>query len=126
MAVVIGNIPMIYPFLRRQFSRANEYISSKGTAPSNALPSNGYHTGGSYSRKKKSRHPLSIPDTQWNPGGWNTINDDNMELPLTRQPAPTTCVADDSRDWEAEAQGEGIKVVHETIVRSVDGRDRRL
>lgn len=49
-----------------------------------------------------------------------------MDFPLTRQPAPTTCVADDSRDWETGSQTDGIKVVHETIVRSVDGIDKRV
>ncbi|CAI7646505.1 unnamed protein product [Penicillium palitans] len=120
VAVVIGNIPMIYPLVRRFTMRAGLYISSRGGSES--YP--GYHlseadTGG-YSRRKKFRHPLSIPgDTQW-----NTISDEQMILPTSRQ-QPPTCTAGDG-DWESHSQSSqnGIKVVHETIIHSTEKSPR--
>ncbi|CRL29225.1 unnamed protein product [Penicillium camemberti] len=120
VAVVIGNIPMIYPLVRRFTRRAGLYISSRGGSES--YP--GYHlseadTGG-YSRRKKFRHPLSIPgDTQW-----NTISDEQMILPTSRQ-QPPTCTAGDG-DWESHSQSSqnGIKVVHETIIHSTEKSPR--
>jgi hypothetical protein len=60
-------------------------------------------------KKRKFRHPLSIPDTQW-----NTVSDEQMILPTSRQ-MPPTCEAG---VWDDESRGsqEGIKVVSETIV----------
>lgn len=100
--------------------RAGLYISSRGGSES--YP--GYHlseadTGG-YSRRKKFRHPLSIPgDTQW-----NTISDEQMILPTSRQ-QPPTCTAGDG-DWESHSQSSqnGIKVVHETIIHSTEKSPR--
>ncbi|KAI2715131.1 hypothetical protein CBS147332_4785 [Penicillium roqueforti] len=113
VAVIIGNIPMIYPLIRRFTKRAGLYITSRNESES--YP--GYHlsdadTGGGYSKRKKFRHPLSIPgDTQW-----NTISDEQMILPTSRQ-QPPTCTAGDG-DWKSQSQSSqgGIKVVHETIV----------
>ncbi|CAI7665647.1 uncharacterized protein N7487_008003 [Penicillium crustosum] len=122
VAVVIGNIPMIYPLVRRFTKRAGLYISSRGGSES--YP--GYHLseadtgGGGYSRRRKFRHPLSIPaDTQW-----NTMSDEQMILPTSRQ-QPPTCTAGDG-DWESHSQSSqnGIKVVHETIIHTTEKSPR--
>ncbi|KAJ5607606.1 hypothetical protein N7537_004225 [Penicillium hordei] len=122
VAVVIGNIPMIYPLVRRFTKRAGLYISSKGGSESYpGYPLSDADTGGGgYSRRKKFRHPLSIPaDTQW-----NTISDEQMILPTSRQ-QPPTCTAGDG-DWDSHSQGSqnGIKVVHETIIHSTEKSPR--
>ncbi|KAJ5965013.1 uncharacterized protein N7479_004889 [Penicillium vulpinum] len=112
VAVIIGNTPMIYPLIRRFTRRAGIYITSRGGSQSYpGYPLSDADTGG-YSRRKKYRHPLSIPgDTQW-----NTMSDEQMILPTSRQ-QPPTCTAGDG-DWESHSQGSqtGIKVVHETII----------
>ncbi|KAJ5207532.1 hypothetical protein N7491_001839 [Penicillium cf. griseofulvum] len=125
VAVIIGNIPMIYPLVRRFTKRAGIYISSKGGSQSypgyQGYPLSDADTGGGgYPRRKKFRHPLSIPgDTQW-----NTISDEQMILPTSRQ-QPATCTAGDG-DWESHSQSSqtGIKVVHETIVHSSEKSPR--
>ncbi|KAH8431657.1 uncharacterized protein LDX57_009313 [Aspergillus melleus] len=78
VAVIIGNAPMIYPLFRRMARRAGWYISSTyGGASQSYQLSEGDgkvmndHTSTMQSRKKRFRHPLSIPDTQWN----NTVDD---------------------------------------------------
>ncbi|OQE41946.1 hypothetical protein PENCOP_c004G06770 [Penicillium coprophilum] len=120
VAVVIGNIPMIYPLMRRFTRRAGLYISSRGGSQSYpGYPLSDADTGG-YAKRKKFRHPLSIPgDTQW-----NTISDEQMILPNSRQ-QPATCTAGDG-DWESHSQSSqtGIKVVHETIIHSVEKSPR--
>ncbi|CAG7935675.1 unnamed protein product [Penicillium nalgiovense] len=130
VAVVIGNIPMIYPLVRRFTRRAGLYISSRGGSQSYpgypAYPlsdadadadtgGGGGGSGGGYARRKKFRHPLSIPDTQW-----NTTSDEQMILPTSRQ-QPPTCTAGDG-DWDSRSQSSqgGIKVVHETIIHSTE------
>ncbi|KAJ5365552.1 hypothetical protein N7517_008438 [Penicillium concentricum] len=118
VAVIIGNTPMIYPLIRRFTRRAGLYISSRGGSQSYpGYPLSDADTGGGgYARRKKFRHPLSIPgDTQW-----NTISDEQMILPSSRQ-QPATCTAGDG-DWDSHSQSSqtGIKVVHETIVHSVE------
>ncbi|KAJ5824769.1 hypothetical protein N7447_007109 [Penicillium robsamsonii] len=120
VAVIIGNIPMIYPLIRRFTKRAGLYISSRGGSQSYpGYPLSDADTGG-YARRKKFRHPLSIPgDTQW-----NTMSDEQMILPTSRQ-QPATCTAADG-DWESHSQSSqtGIKVVHETIIHSVEKSSR--
>ncbi|KAI9933775.1 hypothetical protein ASPWEDRAFT_105068 [Aspergillus wentii DTO 134E9] len=127
VAVVIGNIPMIYPVCRRAARRAGIYISSRGgtTEVYHVYPlseDQQPNTDNSNGRRRKFRHPLSIPgDTQW-----NTISgDEQMILPTSRQ-HPPTCTADPERDWETNStlSQEGIKVVMETIVRS-DMKERK-
>lgn len=113
---------MIYPLIRRFTRRAGLYISSRGGSESyQGYPLSDADTGGGgYSRRKKFRHPLSIPaDTQW-----NTISDEQMILPTSRQ-QPPTCTAGDG-DWDSHSQGSqgGIKVVHETIVHSTEKSPR--
>ncbi|KAL4904740.1 hypothetical protein BDW74DRAFT_178822 [Aspergillus multicolor] len=77
VAVIIGNAPMIYPYLRRIAKRAGLYMTTHRTAHSQSYPlastddKNGKSGGKSFmgmsqaSKKKRFRHPLSIPDTQW-------------------------------------------------------------
>lgn len=123
VAVVIGNVPMIYPVIRRVARRANSYISSLGGGTSDNLsyPMTGdrYNTDKSnQSRRKKFRHPLSLPgESQW----INTMNnDEQMILPTSRQHPPTCESNMHDQDWDAASQRsqDGIKVVHETIVQS--------
>ncbi|KAF7174023.1 hypothetical protein CNMCM5623_006329 [Aspergillus felis] len=114
VAVVIGNAPMIYPLFRRAARRAGWYISSRSQSKSYpAYPlSEGVENTTHHSKKRRFRHPLSIPDTQW-----HTINDETMILPTSRQ-QPPTCTASGGRDWDESSQPstDGIKVVHETII----------
>lgn len=109
---------MIYPLMRRVTRRAGIYISTRGGSESypGYQLSEGDTGGGVSSRRKRFRHPLSIPaDTQW-----NMTSDEQMILPTSRQ-QPATCTAGDN-DWDAHSQGSqsGIKVVHETIIHSTD------
>ncbi|KAE8160875.1 hypothetical protein BDV40DRAFT_269343 [Aspergillus tamarii] len=120
VAVIIGNAPMIYPLCRRIARRAGWYISTKGITSnsypltdSDALGGGGGNGGGhnskstmySSNRKRKFKHPLSLPDTQY--------HDEQTILP--RSEPPTVCEAG---AWDEESRGsqEGIKVVRETIV----------
>lgn len=113
---------MIYPLVRRVTRRAGLYISTKtGSENYPAYQLSEGDTGGGYSRRKKFRHPLSIPgDTQW-----NITSDEQMILPSSRQ-QPATCTAGDA-DWDTHSQGSqgGIKVVHETIIHSAEKSPRR-
>ena len=111
---------MIYPVFRRVLRRANGYISSNSNSRSylqHLSDENGNPTDKSYqSRRKKFRHPLSLPgDSQW----VNTMNnDEQMILPTSRQ-QPPICMSDmNEQDWDATSQRSGIKVMHETIVQS--------
>lgn len=110
---------MIYPLVRRIARRAGLYLTTKSGSQSYPL-SEGENTTG-YSKRKKFRHPLSLPaDTQW-----NTISDEQMILPTSRQ-QPPTCTAGEG-DWDAQShgsQGGGIKVIHETIVHSAEKKPR--
>ncbi|KAJ5325928.1 hypothetical protein MYU51_000995 [Penicillium brevicompactum] len=122
VAVVIGNVPMIYPLFRRVARRAGLYITSRsGSESYPAYPLSGENADGEYGRRRrKFHHPLSIPETQWN----TTMSDEQMILPTSRQ-EPPTCTAGE-RDWDANSQGsQGIKVVHETIVHSAEKTPRR-
>ncbi|KAJ5612088.1 hypothetical protein N7510_005282 [Penicillium lagena] len=124
VAVVIGNVPMIYPLVRRAARRAGFYFTTRsGSQSYPAYPlSDGDTSNNGYVRRKKFRHPLSIPaDTQW-----NTTSDEQMILPTSRQ-QPPTCTAGDG-DWETNShtsQNAGIKVIHETIVHSAEKETRR-
>ncbi|KAF7122907.1 hypothetical protein CNMCM5793_001018 [Aspergillus hiratsukae] len=116
VAVIIGNAPMIYPLFRRVARRAGWYISSKGHSQSYPVYPLSEGEGGHsthHSKKRRFRHPLSIPDTQWN----NTVSDEAMILPTSRQ-QPPTCTAGGGGDWDQSSQrsADGIKVVHETII----------
>ncbi|CAG8016287.1 unnamed protein product [Penicillium salamii] len=122
VAVVIGNVPMIYPMFRRVARRAGLYITSRSGSESYPVyPLSDENTDGGYGRRRrKFHHPLSLPETHW----INTVSDEQMILPTSRQ-APPTCTAGE-RDWDANSQGsQGIKVVHETIVHSAEKTPRR-
>jgi hypothetical protein len=114
---------MIYPLIRRATRRAGLYLSTRSHAdsyPGYPLSEGDTGGGGGYSsRRKKFRHPLSIPDTQW-----NTTSDEQMILPTSRQ-QPPTCTAGEA-DWETHSHGSqgGIKVVHETIIHSAEKSQR--
>jgi hypothetical protein len=99
---------MIYPLFRKAARRAGWYMSSnsKGHSQSYPLSEGEEH----HSKKRRFRHPLSIPDTQW-----NTVSDETMILPSSRQ-APATCTAGGDWDQESQPSAEGIKVVKEMIV----------
>ena len=113
---------MIYPVVRRIARRANGYLtSSRNTDNSLSYPMSGDQDKtdkSNQSRRKKFRHPLSIPgDSQW----VNTIdNDEQMILPTSRQQPPTCSSDPHSTDWDTTSQRshDGIKVVHETILQS--------
>ncbi|KAJ6151338.1 hypothetical protein N7470_007932 [Penicillium chermesinum] len=123
VAVVIGNVPMIYPLIRRMARRAGLYLSTKGGSQSDPAYqlSDGDTGPSSYPKRKKFRHPLSLPaDSQW-----NTVSDEQMILPDSRQ-QPATCTGGDN-DWETHSHAShngGIKVVHETIVHSAEKESR--
>lgn len=110
---------MIYPLFRRLARRAGLYLTTKGGSKSGEAYqlSDGDTGGASYPKRKKFRHPLSIPaDTQW-----NTISDEQMILPNSHQ-QPATCIGGEN-DWETNSHTShcgGIKVVHETIVHSAE------
>ncbi|KAL4794892.1 hypothetical protein BDV19DRAFT_389790 [Aspergillus venezuelensis] len=91
VAVIIGNLPMIYPYLRRCLRRAGVYMTTKtGRSRSQSYPL-GSKDGGlngkgdegrvrtmslsMASKKKRFRHPLSIPDTQWRDYGTTLAGD---------------------------------------------------
>ncbi|XRM43951.1 hypothetical protein ABZX51_007105 [Aspergillus tubingensis] len=81
VAVIIGNAPMIYPMCRRLAMRAGWYMSTKGTKGSSQsypLSDGAAHSGtdNSKNKRRKFKHPLSLPDTQW-----NTVSDEQMMLP---------------------------------------------
>lgn len=113
---------MIYPLFRRVARRTGLYLTTKAGGGSQSYPtyqlSEGDTNGNGYSKRKKFRHPLSIPaDTQW-----NTISDEQMILPTSRQ-QPPTCIGSGDGDWDSQSHtshGAGIKVIHETIVHSVE------
>lgn len=123
VAVIIGNIPMIYPVVRRVARRANGYLisSRRGDQSSLAYPLSEDQNNtdkSAQNRRRKFRHPLSIPgDSMW----INTVNnDEQMILPTSRQ-QPPPCTSDaHAWDWDASSQRsqDGIKVIQETIVQS--------
>lgn len=120
VAVVIGNVPMIYPLFRRAARRAGIFFTTRaGSQGYTAYPlSDGDTSNTGYSKRRRFRHPLSIPgDTQW-----NTVSDEQMILPTSRQ-QPPTCTGGGEGDWDANSHSShngGIKVVHETIVHSAE------
>ncbi|KAJ5203636.1 uncharacterized protein N7498_004515 [Penicillium cinerascens] len=121
VAVVIGNVPMIYPLFRRLARRAGLYMTTKSGSQSYPAYPLSDGDGSGYPKRKKFLHPLSLPaDSQW-----NTVSDEQMILPTSRQQAPT-CTAGEG-DWETNSHAShcgGIKVVHETIVHSAEKEQR--
>ncbi|KAL6229466.1 hypothetical protein BDW75DRAFT_225064 [Aspergillus navahoensis] len=84
VAVIIGNAPMIYPFVRRVAKRAGIYISTHThrTGQSHSYPLASSEdkmrsAGMTHASKKRGfRHPLSIPDTQWRDNGEPAVTGD--------------------------------------------------
>ncbi|PYI25130.1 hypothetical protein BP00DRAFT_452407 [Aspergillus indologenus CBS 114.80] len=115
VAVIIGNLPMIYPVCRRMVKRAGTYWSSHsvpakgGSTTTGAGGLSGYPlsegeppSAHSQSRKKKFRHPLSLPDTQWTQLG--TVSDEQIML---------AAVEEEARRVDGAG---GIHVVQELII----------
>lgn len=112
---------MIYPLVRRLARRAGLYLTTKSGSQSYPAYQLSEGESAGYGKRKKFRHPLSIPATTQ----WNTVSDEQMMLPTSRQ-QPPTCTAGDG-DWDAASHSShngGIKVVHETIVHSADKDSR--
>ncbi|RAH70211.1 uncharacterized protein BO66DRAFT_392013 [Aspergillus aculeatinus CBS 121060] len=121
VAVLIGNLPMIYPVCRRMVKRAGSYWSSHSFNAKGGSTTTGPGPGGSgyplsagehpslsahsQSRKKKFRHPLSLPDTQWTQLA--TVSDEQIMLAAVD--------AEGRRTTGAEG---GIHVVQELIITS--------
>ncbi|KAJ5683664.1 uncharacterized protein N7477_000009 [Penicillium maclennaniae] len=73
--------------------------------------------GSGYPKRKKFLHPLSLPADTY----WNTVSDEQMILPTSREQA-STCTSGEGA-WETNShtcQGGVIKVTHETIVHSAE------
>ncbi|KAL2819976.1 hypothetical protein BJX63DRAFT_418544 [Aspergillus granulosus] len=162
VAVIIGNAPMIYPFFRRIAKRAGLYVTTR-TRPStrSRTRSQSYplsdgedlKNGGKVStnrsqisKKRRFRHPLSLPETQWRDDEGTLMGSGpgdeagNLEmhpLPLSpgsrdgvhgrgvfrsykdetvAQATVTSGSRDHSDSHDDEMEMGGIKVVRETIV----------
>ncbi|PWY90574.1 hypothetical protein BO94DRAFT_593458 [Aspergillus sclerotioniger CBS 115572] len=118
VAVIIGNIPMIYPLCRRLARRAGLYISTKGGASTQSYPlsegTGDLHSTENSKRRKKFRHPLSLPDTQWGTG-----SDEVGMLGVDEYGGGYGEGSVDGRSGGSRGSGVGgggIKVVRETIV----------
>ncbi|PWY83557.1 hypothetical protein BO70DRAFT_370774 [Aspergillus heteromorphus CBS 117.55] len=99
VAVIIGNAPMIYPLCRRLARRAGWYLSTRGGSgggsTSRSYPLSEAEGGPSsmgssgmgrrHGQKKRFRHPLSLPDTQWN---GTTPNVYDMIYDIDSHPVP--------------------------------------
>ncbi|KAL5341524.1 hypothetical protein BJX70DRAFT_359038 [Aspergillus crustosus] len=146
VAVIIGNAPMIYPLLRRTAKRAGLYMSTRTRTRSRSQShplSDGEELKNKslsmYSKKRRFRHPLSLPESQWQDGEGGTLvadaeGDDRdalvkYPLPMNRKMSiPRQLSLDGFRSAEATVTSqsgsggdslnelEGIKVVHETII----------
>ncbi|KAL3472245.1 hypothetical protein BJX99DRAFT_249789 [Aspergillus californicus] len=105
VAVIIGNAPMVYPFFRRVLKRAGLYVTTQGRTRSLSYPlSDGeimkmknhshkgmYSSTSQVSKKRRFRHPLSLPDSQWRDettlvGGTGTGDEVSM-LPVNTSPS---------------------------------------
>lgn len=149
---------MIYPFLRRLARRAGIYMTTNARSQSYPLTDDEHNTDGNTggksksksmgmsqaSRKKRFRHPLSIPDTQWRdesttvggsgdddgygdevrmldlkvkgfPSGKNGLDKDGGRFGREGENGSLVTSGQGSYD-ERERDLEGIKVVRETIV----------
>ncbi|KAL4866671.1 hypothetical protein BDV12DRAFT_187214 [Aspergillus spectabilis] len=148
VAVIIGNAPMIYPFLRRTAKRAGLYMSTRTRtrSRSQSYPLSDREemknrSMSMHSKKRRFRHPLSLPESQWREADDGTLiaeGDDRdilmkYPLPLPRQgsregfgSAEVTVTSGSgsgsrTRGGSGGSAGSldelaGIKVVHETII----------
>ncbi|KAL4963948.1 uncharacterized protein BDV14DRAFT_201430 [Aspergillus stella-maris] len=128
VAVIIGNLPMIYPCLRRCLRRAGVYMTTKtGRSRSQSYPlgskdglpgGNGKDEEGRIktmslsmaSRKKRFRHPLSIPDTQWRDDG-TTLAGETMRDGFDAE--EMRILAGDRRDVLSRDEGKGSMEIFE-------------
>ncbi|PLB38619.1 uncharacterized protein BDW47DRAFT_21647 [Aspergillus candidus] len=102
VAVIIGNLPMVYPLIRRGLRRAGLVMSSHGPSSYgrnyelSGAP--GAFSSTAYSGKKKRfRHPLGVGESNW-----QTISGEERLVGAKGPDGPY--------------DGRGIKVVNETIV----------
>lgn len=69
MSVVLTNMPMVYPLVKRFFEKGLSSIGGESKSATNAIDSHGYRLGSNPGRDRKtnnSKHPLSIPnETCW-------------------------------------------------------------
>lgn len=116
---------MIYPVLRRWFFRAGEVLttrkaSSYGTngAESHEFPMSPEASRRSQVKRKKYRHPLSLPgDTQF--------YDEQAMLPETQfQTLTETTAEHELHNKGYSSSSEGIRVTHEMIVHSDKGESQ--
>ncbi|KAE8145823.1 hypothetical protein BDV25DRAFT_144306 [Aspergillus avenaceus] len=119
VAVIIGNAPMIYPLFRRMARRAGWYISSRGAdnsyplADSDGTPGN---SGTGQSKRRRFRHPLSLPDTQWGTASetqWGGSDERGILSGERFWDEERASLGRDSPPGEGEGR---IKVVREMIV----------
>ncbi|GKZ38700.1 hypothetical protein AbraIFM66950_011069 [Aspergillus brasiliensis] len=117
VAVIIGNAPMIYPMCRRLAVKAGWYMSTKGTKGSTSqsypLSDGMAHSGTDHSKNKrrKFKHPLSLPDTQW-----NTISDEQMMLPPAEWEVSHAARSENGASSHTEVYDGGWKGGRETVV----------
>ncbi|OJJ69897.1 hypothetical protein ASPBRDRAFT_45193 [Aspergillus brasiliensis CBS 101740] len=117
VAVIIGNAPMIYPMCRRLAVKAGWYMSTKGTKGSTSqsypLSDGMAHSGTDHSKNKrrKFKHPLSLPDTQW-----NTISDEQMMLPPGEWEVSHAARSENGASSHTEVYDGGWKGGRETVV----------
>ncbi|KAL4875428.1 hypothetical protein BJY04DRAFT_232695 [Aspergillus karnatakaensis] len=146
VAVIIGNAPMIYPFLRRTAKRAGFYVTTRTRTRtrSQSYPlSDGEELKNRsvsvHSKKRRFRHPLSLPESQWRDGDGTTLVDGEGDRDvLVKHPLPglprqvsregfgvdlgsaTVTSGSRTRGGSGGSGGsdelEGIKVVRETII----------
>lgn len=120
LATMVGNLPMIYPFIRHLIYRVYVAITKKTSANSN---DDGCQLSGRiYSKRRRFPHPLSLPTDIW----CNTADNEHTLRPTSRPsppPPPPPPGAADDRGSETSAsngqnRGNGIRVIHEFDVHS--------
>ncbi|OJJ56037.1 hypothetical protein ASPSYDRAFT_400176 [Aspergillus sydowii CBS 593.65] len=153
VAVIIGNAPMIYPYMRRAAKTAGIYMTSprsrsgrsrSGRSQSYPLSDGeevklGMKSPGvsQASKKRKFRHPLSLPESQWRDETRTgdeaymldmhplprQVGAEGFDFPARREGSSAGAVVTSgsgsgsgSLDEEVIAELGGIKVVQETII----------
>jgi len=154
VAVIIGNAPMIYPYMRRAAKTAGIYMtttrSRSGRSRSGRSQSYPLSDGeevkwkspgvSQTSKKRRFRHPLSLPDSQWRDETRTgdeacmldmhplprQVSVEGFEFPPKREGSSAGAVVTSgsggsgsgsgSLDEELVAEIGGIKVVQETII----------
>ncbi|KAJ9245247.1 hypothetical protein DTO169E5_1114 [Paecilomyces variotii] len=110
VAVIIGNVPMIYPLFRRILrqigvlpSESQYAISDQPNTPGN---SSGY-------KRRIYQHPLSVPETRW----------ENDEQYILEEQNPDSRNAGSHSLEQRRSRLDGIKVTLETSVQSAADRE---